>query len=496
MEQPFRPALTAPLYPQRFGDTPPSATRPAASTGSPRADPSPTGAPASGAGDTGSGPKKKAAKRRPGEPRPPPPAPPPPPGPPQQAGGHTSAQQIAARASYADAYRPPDAPPRRPPVVETDAFEPLGVRVGTFLLKPSIEVSRGHDSNPSHVPDGKSSWFTMVEPALQLRSQWSRHEYGVNLRGSYTSYDSLSSANSPLVDLKTFGRYDITRDTRIDTESRFYLSTDYPGSPNLPADIAKLPVYTSYGSTAGLTHRFNRLELSAKGSMDRTTYRDSELTDGSTSSNRDRDYNQYGGQARASYELTPGVKPFVEIGGDVRQHDLAIDRNGFKRDSSALTPKTGTTFELTRRLTGEISAGYLIRRYDDDALQDLRGVVFDASLVWAATGLTTATLTANSRAEESTVAGVSGALRRDVALQIDHAFRRWLIGTLKFGYGYDQYIGNGRDDVRTSLGAAITYKLNREFSLKGEYRYDQLRSNAANVDYDANVFLLGLKMQR
>ena len=47
-----------------------------------------------------------------------------------------------------------------------------------------------------------------------------------------------------------------------------------------------------------------------------------------------------------------------------------------------------------------------------------------------------------------------------------------------------------------SLGTALTYKFNREFSLKGEYRYDQLRSNVAGADYNANVFLLGLKLQR
>jgi hypothetical protein len=81
-------------------------------------------------------------------------------------------------------------------------------------------------------------------------------------------------------------------------------------------------------------------------------------------------------------------------------------------------------------------------------------------------------------------------------VQIDHAFRRWLIGTLKFGFGYDEYIGDDRIDKRMSLGSAITYKINRDIWLKGEYRHDRLRSNAANSDYDADVFLVGVKLQR
>jgi hypothetical protein len=488
---PFRPQLADPQHAQRFGRPRDPVSRAA----------EPESAPPSSAGDTGSDStgkarKKKTSKRKPGEARPAPLPPPPPPGPPQQVGGHTSAPQVAARASYADAYRPPDAPPRRQPVLARDAYEPLGLNFGTFLLRPSIEITRGWDTNPSHQHNGQGSAFTTLEPALKLRSQWSRHEFGADLRGSFTDYDQLSSANRPLVDAKTFTRIDVSRDTRVDTESRFLLSTDYPGSPNLPADIAKLPIYTSYGTTAGLTQRFNRLELSGKASVDRTMYQDSLLTDGATSSNHDRDYNQYGGQVRASYEVWPGVKPFAELGGDTRQHDLSYDRNGFQRDSRALTPKVGTGFELTRILTGEVAVGYQRRRYQDPSLEELRGVVADASLVWVATGLTTATLTANSRADELVVAGASGVLRRDVAVQVDHAFRRWLIGTVKLGYGFDDYVGLDRADTRVSLGSAITYKFNRDLSFKGEYRYDRLRSNVANVDYNANVFMIGLKLQR
>jgi hypothetical protein len=94
------------------------------------------------------------------------------------------------------------------------------------------------------------------------------------------------------------------------------------------------------------------------------------------------------------------------------------------------------------------------------------------------------------------VPGWSGALRRDVGVQVDHALRRWLILTVRAGYGFDEYVGSDRADKRMSLGSALTYKFSRELWLKGEYRYDQLRSNASGVDYHANVFLVGLKLQR
>lgn len=495
---PFEPQLSDPRNAQRFSSQPPT-TR--ATAPSPPATPStilpPSGAGETGFDSTGAVGKKKKARRKPGDPKPPPPPPPPAPGPPQAADGHTIAQQIPVRRTYADAYKPADALPRRPAPPIQDPYEPLGIRAGTFLLKPSIEVTRGQDSNPARSNTNiKASGFTTAETALNLKSEWSRHEYKLDLRGRYTDYDSVSASNSPFIEAKGQTRIDVTRDTQFNTEGRFLLSTDYPGSPNLPVGFSQLPIFTAVGTSAGLSHRFNHLELSGKLGIDQTTWQDSKLTDGTTSSNKDRDYTQYSASARATYEVFPGVRPFVEVGGDTRQHELQFDRDGYQRDSRALTPKVGTTFEIVRKLTGEVSVGYLKRQYDDPRLQELRGIVFDASLKYEATGLTTVTLTANSRGDETVVAGWSGALRRDMGVQVDHAFRRWLIGTVRAGYGLDDYIGSDRADQRVSLGAALTYKFNREFSLKGEYRYDQLRSNVPGASYDANAFLIGLKLQR
>jgi hypothetical protein len=260
--------------------------------------------------------------------------------------------------------------------------------------------------------------------------------------------------------------------------------------------VAKPTIYTTFGGSAGLVHRFNRLEVAGKVSIDRTAYRDSKLTDGSTVSNADRNLNDYGLEVRGSYELTPGVKPFVAVEADSRVHDLAVDSGGIRRDSKGITPRVGTSFELTRLLTGDVSVGYLRRSYEDPSLPELRGPIADASLAWSATPVTTLTLTAKSTAYESTDTGVSGVFARDFGAQVDHSFRRWLIGTLKLGYGTDDYVGSPRADRRYSAAADLTYKLNREVQLKGEVRREQRRSNEQGQDYTANIFLLTLRLQR
>jgi hypothetical protein len=409
-----------------------------------------------------------------------------------------SASSVARRGAspYYTAPETGESPQRRRPSAEETPFDPIGVQVGAFVFKPAIELTGGYDNNPARTANPTPSPYWVVAPELKVNSNWTRHEFTGDLRGSYYTYDNLSSQNRPNMDSKLTGRVDVTRDTRIDLETRLLVGTDNPGSPNIQAGLSKLPIFTTWGGTAGLGHRFNRFDVAAKGGAERTVYQDSTFTDGQTSSNEDRNYNRYSTQLRGSYELTPGMKPFVEVGADKRVHDLEVDFSGLRRNSDGRFIKGGTTFEFTRILTGDIAVGWLMRDYEDPSLQKLAGMTLDGSLTWVVSALTTAKLVATTRADESRVFGVSGVFTHEITLQVDHAFRRWLVATGRLLYGNDDYVGSPRDDNRYSASAALTYKLSRELWLKSEYRHDWLRSSVSGANYDADVILLTLRAQR
>ncbi|MFY9684701.1 MAG: outer membrane beta-barrel protein, partial [Pseudolabrys sp.] len=379
-----------------------------------------------------------------------------------------------------------------------DPYAPLGIRAGALDLFPAVELIGGYNTNPGQVPNGKAAWFYTAVPELRVQSNWSRHELKADLRGSYIGYtpDETPSLNRPYVNGRVDGRVDVTHDTRVDLAGRILVSTDNPGSPNLQAGLAKLPIFVTGGGTAGVGQRFNRFDVSVKGGFERTIYQQSTLTDGSTSSNDDRNYDQYAGTLRGSYELSPGLTPFGEMIADSRVHDLNTDSSGYQRNSKGVTGKIGAKFELTRQLTGEAALGYTLRAYEDPRLEDISGLIGDASLIWTANALTAVKLVGRSTIGESTIPGVSGVLYRDIGLQVDHAFRRWLVGSLKFGFGVDDYVGNDRLDKRYSVGAGVTYKLNRSLQVKSEFRQDWLQSNAPGASYTASVVMLGLRVQR
>jgi hypothetical protein len=402
----------------------------------------------------------------------------------------------------------PGQPPRRRLKVDDDPFGAVGDYVGGFLVKSAVELSGGYDTNPGRLLVPQGSPVYVIASEFLAVSDWERHALVADLRGSFSGYgntlpatiDGFASPSPTDVDRPDFtghidGRLDVSHDTRLTSQLRLRVSTDNPGSPNVQVGLAKYPVFATFGSTLGVDHNFNRLDVSAGATLDRTAFTDSKLTDGTISSNDDRNFSQLGGLARASYELTPGVKPFVEAEGDSRVHDLQLDRDGFARDSTGGYAKAGTSFEFSRLLTGELSLGYEARNYADPRLERLQGLLTAASLVWTATPLTTARFVSNTSIDETTLAGVSGVLTHTYTFEVDHDFRRWLTAIGKFTYATLDYQGDGRRDKVYSLEGDLVYKMTRNLWLKGSLRRDILDSNAPGSNSASTVVMLGVRLQ-
>jgi hypothetical protein len=399
-------------------------------------------------------------------------------------------------------------PPRKRLKIDDDPFGAVGDYVGSFLVKSAVELRGGYETNPGRLPQPVGAPFWVVAPEFLAVSDWERHALVADLRGSFTGYGnslppivdgavspSPTNVNRPDFTGHIDGRLDVTEDTRITSEVRLRVSTDNPGSPNIQAGLASYPVYTTLGGTFGVDQNFNRLQISAGGTVDRTVYQDSTLTDGTTSTNDDRNFNQYGGIGRVSYELTPGLKPFVEVEGDTRVHDLPVDRSGYARDSNGGYAEAGTSFEFSRLLTGEISVGYAERSYVDPRLDRLQGLLTAASLTWTATPLTTAKFYSTTSIDETIVPGVSGVLTRTYTFEVDHDFRRWLTAIGKFTYGTLDYQGDGRTDQVYSVEGDLIYKLTRYFWIKGTLRRDILDSNFVGSSSASTVVMLGVRLQ-
>jgi hypothetical protein len=385
-----------------------------------------------------------------------------------------------------------------PILAEPDPYAALGIRAGSFVLLPSVDFSGAASTNPERLPGGSPAPYVVTAPELIVRSDWERHSLTADFAGSWTQYmqDLVPSLNVPYMNSKVDGRIDVTRDTQINLQLRGIINTDNPGSPNNQFGLAQLPINFDVGQTVGISQQFNRLSVSFKGTYDRTTYNPSLLTDGEYSSNADRNFDQYGGIGRIAYEIDPGLKPFVQVEGDQRVHDEPFDRNNLQRESYGITEKVGAAINMFGSLSGEMAIGYVDRIYKDPTLPNVAGVIGDGALLWQPSPLTSAKLSATSQIYETVLTGASGQFSRDLTLEVDHAFRYWLIGVLKGGYGNDVYPGAGLQDNRWFASVGAVYKLTREFQLNATLRQDWQIATQPTFTYNATSVLLGFRVQR
>lgn len=385
-------------------------------------------------------------------------------------------------------------PTRRPAKVEDDSYAQLGLRSGGMIVKPSIDVEAGYDANPRRTAAKEGSPVLRGGLGFTAASEWSRHQFTAEATASYLGFTRTPDADRPDAAAKANLRLDVFRDSFANFELRGALTTQRPGSPDVPGATTNQPLVASFGATTGLTQRFGRTEASVSFLADRRVYGDAELAGGGVSRLSQDNYNSYGVRGRIAYEYTPGVKPFLEAGADVRRRDEAIDASGFDRDSSGFLTRAGSTFELTRTLTGEASAGYAQRVYNDKSLPVLAGPTFDGKLAWSATPLTTVTLRAATQFNETTVAGASGSISRVAGADVSHAlFRNFTVGA---GLTYTDTRYDGAPIAERAWVGALRgeYAFTRYLRMRGSYAYEKLDSTQPGAGFDAHVFLLGLRL--
>ena len=178
---------------------------------------------------------------------------------------------------------------------------------------------------------------------------------------------------------------------------------------------------------------------------------------------------------------------------DTRRYDHTYDDTGYQRSSNGLSGKVGTSFEITRTLTGSIAGGYGRREYDDVRLKTLRGPVADAAITWAVTPLTSATLRGASSFDETTLVGSSGSIARRISLDINHQLLRNLALGAAIAFTDTRYQGIGRRDDVTSGTLKAEYRLNRTFSTRASYTYEHGLSTAPGQGYVSNLWMFGIK---
>jgi hypothetical protein len=361
----------------------------------------------------------------------------------------------------------------------------LGLRGGSFLLLPSLELRGGYTDNIARAAGSRKAGSVVeIEPALSIRSNWSRHALGVDLRGRHTAYDGNFEQLEGFLDADVSGRLDIYSRTSLTLRAGYGLTEDGGA------------VDHSVSAGTELAHRFNRLAVSLRGGYERFDFDEDRTGVSSTVDTNVSDYSERNAGLRVSYDVSPLTSLFAEADVNRRDHRQPMDINGFLRGSEGYSAVVGLRMSNGSKLSGELSAGYRLQKPDDPALVDVEGVSIDAGLEWQASALTRLSLDARTRLGETTLAGSAGYVSRSAGFEIDHRMGRNIVLNAGLTYTRNEFAGTDLIEQTYDAGVGLDYLLNRYMTLSADADHLRFASTNPGEDYIANTVMLGFKVQR
>ena len=384
------------------------------------------------------------------------------------------------------------------------AFQAVGVRLGSFLVYPAVDLSVIFDDNLFADDTDTDDFFFRVSPEVLVESNFPRHALNFQADLNNDTYFDESSEDRTEFGVRTTGRLDITEGMSFRGDVSFEERREDRGSPDAVGAAADPVEFTSFQGTGELSYRPGRGRVSVGGTYQTLDFDDVSLIGGGTQNNDDRDRDVYSVFGRVGYEVSPGYEVFALGLYGQTDYDDGVDDNGVNRDSDLYTVEGGTRFELTNVIAGEVSAGYTSEDFDDPTLVTVDGIAANADIEWYVTRLTTILLGASRRVQETTITGpdgmggtsvASGFINTVIDVGVDHELMRNVILSAGFRYDNRDYDGIVREDDQYEADVRAIYLLNRNLSLAAEYRFERRDSTESTEDFSRNVVGLTLRAQ-
>ncbi|MDQ6433660.1 outer membrane beta-barrel protein [Mesorhizobium sp. LHD-90] len=383
--------------------------------------------------------------------------------------------------------------PRQP---EEDPYAPLGIRVGTFILRPTIEQGVTVTSNADYSVEGREAVLSQTTLRLNAISDWTQHSASLDAYGTFrktlSGYEISEIRAGGLAALNL----DITEELRARATLGYERAPETAASPVIIADTVEDPIHQTFTGSLGLEKDVGKARFGITGRVEYDAYGDADLSDGTVLSQEDRNSTLVAVLLRGGYEISPAVTPFAEIEAGHNFYQEEVDASGFRRSSDRIGARAGVELDLSEKLTGEISGGWIREQFEDDRLEPIEGPTLNALLTWSPERETTVDIEAATTVEGTTTADESGSLLHVVRVGIERQVRANLTANAELGIGYRDYTGQDGHDLLYNAELGATWWLNRYAGITGRLRHESQKSNIEGRDFKANSVFLGLKVQR
>ena len=375
-------------------------------------------------------------------------------------------------------------------------YDALGFPTAQGIFYPSVTGTALYDDNVFSSQSGQADDLVMhLHPAFTFQSRRDTLGYVANGYGDlvhYLGHESLSNSNAGA----SLGLIqEIGRDWEIESQSGAKYDHQDPSSFASPVPnttVSHLPAYTILSEQLSATRRVGRLSLSFGGGYQREDFQNV-VVGGVLIKESDLDANAFSMTSRAGYAVTPLTRVYVEGEYLRREYDNGV------LNSNTVTTVLGSDFEFRRLTRGTIFAGIRDRQYDSPLIGSLTAPTFGIKLAWFPTRLLTFTAVGREDFADTPITTPTGGSAvvdiKTLQVEGDYEVLRQLIGTAVAGFESDNYSLTNRADKTLSLGLSLSYMLNRNLRLIGQYRITDRQSNLAGFSYTRDEIGIGLRTQ-
>ncbi len=369
---------------------------------------------------------------------------------------------------------------------------PLGVRAGSFLVIPKVELQETYNDNIyATEANEESDFITTAKAEIAARSNWSRHALNAVVKGDARRYADNNDENQENYTLATDGRVDVMRDTSIGGGISYAEDHEERGDPNTIGSPSEPVKYNTTLARIGAYRGLGKANARFDSEVKMLEFSNGTSTTGAAINNSVRDRNEYSQSLRLGYRLTDTFEGFVRGVVDNRVYDNKTNN----RTNRGQAVVAGTSFDVTGKTKGEAFVGTAKRKYSNAARPEISEPVWGGKVTWNATDLTSVIASVDRGIEETTLNGSSGFVSTDYRVVVEHALTRDILLKGNAGYTNNEYQGAAafqREDDIMSAGVGVDYWMNRCLKAGLGYSYSDRDSNVTGGDYGRNAVMLKL----
>lgn len=352
-------------------------------------------------------------------------------------------------------------------------YDPLGLRVGTFIVHPSLSAA-ANITNNVYLDDGnkKSDVYGSIVPVVTIDSDWSVHRFGLIAAGDLRRYANQTLRNQNAWYVYSQGRVDVTSDANIQIDTQLDKSYESPYSGDLIQNLTVPSTFLRKMSAIRATYQPGRVRLIVAVDISSLNFSTLRFANGSTRTQSYRNRAVYRGSGVYEYAISPSISVYAQAIYDKTNYDENFIGTQPNRDSKGFNLLSGTNFDLAGLARGSIGIGYSKRQYLASYFyRSAQGLSAQVKVELFPNELTTVGLTVQRQLQDVSLSNNSAYWENRLEATADHELRDNLILSASAEAARRKYVKttdlvnvyqfqlNGRYEASRGLGftAGIAY---------------------------------------